>query len=284
MMKTKYLLRSLILSALMLIKSNSYASEEEKKKISPELIKRSELLLCSVMQGDCGHVGGIDSLMMLLNKAIEISPNIINGNSLDVGSGTGKDANLLYQNGFSKMWGMDIDEASVKSAQEQYPGVIFKNGDALKINDLFEEDFFDFVYLLNTASDIKDKPELFQKLKVICKPGSLIAILDFSSKETSHSSSKHDLTASPFHPINVEQLSLFLKIIGFEIIEIIDVTSDFESWYSSALSEITNRKNLSLAVGFTLEEMSLLETFLKEKIDLLKNNKIGGVLIFARKV
>jgi ubiquinone/menaquinone biosynthesis C-methylase UbiE len=283
-MRIKNYLNIFVLSILVLISNYySFAAEENKDKVAPELINRAELFLSTMGQEEGGHVGGIDALIMMLAKAKYIAPNIINGNSLDVGSGFGADANFVYKDGFSRMWGMDINEDAVKRAQEQYPEVNFKKGDALKINDLFEEDFFDFVYLLNVASEIRDKPVLFQKLKVVCKPDSLIAILDFSLKDTGIKE-LHNLNGHLFYPINLEQLTGFLKAIDLEVVEVIDITPDYDSWYSSILSEISSRRSLSLAAGFTEEEIGYVETFLNDRLGLIKSNKIGGVLIFIRKV
>jgi len=275
-------LNILVFCTLILINSNYSFGSAGKKEIAMPMT-RPELFLNTIMNGDSGHAGGIDALIMMLARAKDISPNITSGNSLDMGCGFGSDTNFAYRGGLSKIWGIDIDDTAIKYAQEHYPDIAFKKGDALKINDLFEEDFFDFVYLLNVASEIRDKPELFQKLKVVCKRDSLIAILDFSLKDK-EIGELNNLNRHTFHPIDLEKLSMFLKVIGLEIIEVVDVTSDYVSWYSSILSAIDARRSLSIAAGYTEDEIGKVETFVNERIKLLTGNKLGGVLIFLRKV
>ena len=101
------------------------------------------LLNMSILAIIMGILGGKLLYIITELSSIIYDPSLL----MDVGSGFGNDANFVYDEGFRNIWGIDIDEEAVKYAGERYPEINFKKGDALKVNDLFEEEFFDFVYL-----------------------------------------------------------------------------------------------------------------------------------------
>lgn len=271
---------------LTLLPSNCFAgggggAEED---TAPVIEDKSKLLLSIMKEGHYSHVGGIEAINLLTSRAIKINPNIENGNSLDVGCGFGGTAGFLQDSGFSNMWGIDIDEKAIEHSKHNYPNVNFATADATKLTDMFENEFFSFVYMFNVASEIPDKAALLQKIKSVCKDGSILAIFDYTLADPKNKEELLDHAGLPIYPINMEHLNLLLRVIGWEVIETTDITSNYQQWYTQTLEKISSRKDMLKATGYSDAEIQLVQDNFNHMLKLMKDGKINGTILIAKKV
>lgn len=271
---------------LTLLPSNCLAgggsSAEEDK--APVIEDKSKLLLSIMKEGNYSHVGGIEAINLLTSRAIKINPNIENGNSLDVGCGFGGTAGFLQDSGFSNMWGIDIDEEAIEHSKHNYPNVNFATADATKLTDMFENEFFSFVYMFNVASEIPDKAAMLQKIKSVCKDGSILAIFDYTLAAPKNKEELLDHTGLAMHPINMDYLNMLLRVIGWEVIETTDITSNYQQWYTQTLEKISSRKDMLKATGYSDAEIQLVHDNFKHMLKLMNDGKINGTILIAKKV
>ncbi len=251
---------------------------------APAIEDKSRLLLSIMKEGNYSHIGGIEAINFLTSKAIKIDPNIESGNSLDVGCGFGGAAGFLQDSGFSNMWGIDIDEKAIEHSKHTYPNVNFATADATKLTDIFEDEFFSFVYMLNVANEIPDKAAMLQKIKSVCKDGSILAIFDYTLADPNNKEELLDHAGLAMHPINLDYLNTLLRVIGWEVIETTDITSNYQQWYTRILDKVADRKDMIKATGYSDEEIQLVQDNFKHILKLMNDGKINGTILIAKKV
>jgi SAM-dependent methyltransferase len=282
----RYYTNSFILIVLLIFFINqSFAETKSSDTQSLSLSEdKFDLLLCGMNNGEYGHVGGANFINIILNKARALSPEIIQGNCLSFNGGSEDEIDLANKHGFSNIWNIVTQEKVIEQAKIKYPNIHFKRNNPLQITHVYEDDSFNFIYLINIASTVSDKVELLQKLKAVCKDDGFIAISDLVAKDNSYLTGLYDFNGQPIFPINVKKLSLILEAIGWKIVGNVDMTEDYLFWYSSALEFITARKDLLIAIGFSDQEVDYTYKFFSDTLELIKTDKIGGILIFAQKI
>jgi SAM-dependent methyltransferase len=195
-------------------------------------INQARLLLTHLRGGDYAHAGDAEAIDLVISKVLELSPYVVEGPCLDVGSGFGGTANDLHRLQFHSIFGMDIDAAAVKYAQEHYPHISFIQGNACQANELFDSESFSFIYLFNVLYSIENKVSLLAALTHIARPGALLAIFDYTTKKTSLR--LNDLADKPMYPIVITELKSTLEELGWDVMEITDLSSHFLTWYQAA--------------------------------------------------
>lgn len=236
-------------------------------------LNTSRLILSRLRKGDYTHAGDKEAIDLVLCRALELSSEIVQGPCLDVGSGLGGTAQVFCERGFQKIYGIDLDEAAVSHAQKNYPQIQFSVLNALSASDFFPKEMFSFIYLFNVLYAIEDKKAVLEQLTRIAKPGSLLAIFDYTSKK---SVSLIDFAGKPIHPMDLNMLQRDLKLFGWDVLDVVDLSSHYVAWYQNLLTKLSKKRS-DLLLEFSKEEIDLVE----EGLNLLL--QLGGAMIFARK-
>jgi ubiquinone/menaquinone biosynthesis C-methylase UbiE len=273
------LLKTLILVFLFTIFSNSLASTTGEKKTEAD--NKTRLLLSKSNQGDFAHAGDREAINLVLDKVQNLSPQILNQNSLEIGCGFGGTANYIHQNGLKKIWAIDIDQSAINYAKSTYQNINFQKADATKITDFFDKDFFSLIYMFEVASAITDKAILLQQAKAVSKQGSILVILDYTQKiNTNHSN-----IPSTFNPpLKLKEIQLLCQVIGWEIVEISDITPNYVIWHQKLLNNIEEKYNSLIATGFTKEEIELVYNNFNTALTQMKENQLTGTIIIAKSI
>lgn len=242
----------------------------------------SRLLISKLRGGDYAHAGDAEAIDLVLQKGLAFLPTLKNETVLDVGSGFGGTADYLYQHGFKKVYGIDIDKAAVLYAKDKYPFIDFKVGDALNIDKLYAFNEFSFLYLFNVIYAIQDKPLLLKKLAAVSKPESLLVVFDYTTGKEPLKQTLKDLEGKPMYPIQMDSFKQDLAKAGWEIIETTDMTAQFITWYKKVLESLATQR-LLLKKEFSEKDISNVEKTFTFLVKQLEQGNLGGVIIYARK-
>ena len=284
---TKQIIKLLFLYVCLIHTNYTFASEQEGSSSAPQepaVKNKSRFLLSTIREGDFSHLGGVEAIDLVLKKLISINSKLLNGNILEVGSGYGGSANFLKQQGYNKVQGIDIDEEAVKYAKEKYPNIDFKVADATKLTGIFEDDFFDVIYMFDVAHAIEDKLSLLQRIKAVSKKSSLLAIIDYNLKDEDGEEKLADNSGIAIYALNLKKLTPLMKYIGWEIVEEVDVTDFYKSWYVSILEKINLSRDDLLSKGYSEEEITFIQDKFNFLLNMINEGKLGGVIIIARKL
>jgi len=243
-------------------------------------MNNARVLLTYLRGGDYAHAGDKEAVNMVIQKTLELSTKVQNGPCLDIGSGFGGTANQFYHLGFHSIYGIDIDEMAVNYAKEHYPDIQFFTANATLISNIFEPDFFSFIYMFNVFYAIEDKATLLENLFKIAKPGAILALFDYTTEQTSFS--LKDLADKPMYPLVLRDLKKNLKETGWEIIEIINLSSQFLTWYEALLNKM-EKEQLTLSNHFSKEDIKKVKATFNTIHQWLSSSLLGGAVVYARK-
>lgn len=240
------------------------------------------ILLTKLRGGDYAHAGDKAAIDLVLNKAIQINPNIIKGPTLDIGSGLGGTANYLSQHNFKDIYCIDLDTGAIQYTKAHYSHLNCQIGNILQLSNFYPANHFRFTYLFNVLYAIEDKHLALQEIVKITAPQGIIAIFDYTLLRDTLVNPLYDFAGKQMYPLQITQLKETLQEIGWEIVEIQDLTPQFIEWYEDFLKKLDD------------EEPNLLKTFDQEHIDkvrktfvflldYLKSKTLGGIVIYAKR-
>lgn len=252
----------------------------EHREPAPQL-NQARLLLTKVGggSGHYAHAGGKEASELVLDQVIKHSKNKP-GNVLDIGSGFGGTADDIYQRGFHHIWGVDIDPAAVQFANTHYPHIKFVVGDAATVDKLFDPAFFSYFYFFNVLYAIEDKKVVLKKLAKLAKSGALLTIFDYTT--TSDNLGLIDFAGRPIRPIDLRTIKGLLKETGWDLVEIVDLSSHYSHWYQELLSELDQEK-ASLCAEFSPQEFQRVTSAFTKMVRMIAEGTLGGALVFAKK-
>ncbi len=241
---------------------------------------QSRLLLSFLRGGEYVHAGDKAAVEMVLSKVLDTAPHIQEGPVLDVGSGFGKTADDIYHAGFREVWGIDKDASAVHYAQRQYPSTRFLVENALSVEECFPPSYFSFITMFNVLYSISEKQEVLKSLCRIAKPGAVLVLFDYSTKEMQDQ--LLDLTGKPMYPVQFEKIRLELVETGWNILEVMDLSSQFIQWYEVLLNKLRSCQEVLLHT-FSQEDMDKLQITFTSILSQLKAEQMGGIVIYALK-
>ncbi|MBX9922836.1 MAG: class I SAM-dependent methyltransferase [Rhabdochlamydiaceae bacterium] len=241
---------------------------------------QARLLLSSLRGGEYVHAGDADAVDMVLSKVLEISPYLREGPALDVGSGFGKTAADFYLAGFTEVWGVDVDVFAVHYARKQYPSVGFLVQDALTIEERFEPSFFSFISMFNVLYAIPEKKELLESLFQIAKPEAILVLFDYTTQE--EESQLVDLAGKPIYPMQLDKIQQDLNCIGWNVLEVIDLSFQFVQWYEKLLGKL-EREQEELLRTFSSQDIEKVRSTFVSILSQIEGKKMGGCVIYAQK-
>lgn len=260
--------------------------EGDKAREESTLLAKKKLkkLIQSIRDGNFAHSGGIEAVNLLNNKVLLKNPSIKEGNSLEIGCRTGAASDFMLREGYHNIWAIDINEETIKEARSNYPNVNLEVADVTKLTKTFEDDFFSFMFSFNVAHAVKDKAAMLQRLKAISKEGAILAIFDYYLKDETNSEIFKNLSGKQMFPIKLNNLKMMMKILGWEIIEETDVTDKYKFWYNAMIDKIRVKADMLRISNYTEEEISLAIRKFQYLLDMIESNKLGGIILIAKKI
>lgn len=263
-------MRILLVIFMMLHSTLSSANEPNAKR----------LLLSTLRDGDYAHAGDMQAIDLVLKEVLSINPNIKNGKLLDVGCGFGGTLEYLKTQGFQDLYGIDINQASIDYARSKYAGINFIQMDALEADNL--RDKFDLIVLFNSIYAISDKTKLLQFLNKIANPNAILVLFDYSVKDNKKTLDIKDFAGKTMYPIGLTPFSQNLKEANWNILQINDLSKQFIIWYEQFLDKLFKQKK-SLESKFLKTDIEQVENSFSYFLSELKTEKLGGIVIYARK-
>lgn len=112
-------------------------------------------------------------------KKIAVSKNNFSGKCLDLCTGTGDIANLLYKKGCS-VTGLDFSEKMLNIAKQKHPNIQFVEGDCTNLP--FEDNSFDAVTISFGLRNIEDYDKALDEIQRVLKQNGIFFHLDFGKK------------------------------------------------------------------------------------------------------
>ena len=186
-------------------------------------------------------------------------------NILDVGCGYGQQ-DIVWSSKLDKtceITAIDISETQIQHAKEKNKAinVTFEIGDALTLDEIYNDNSFDTVISLESAFHYSDRPKFFKNVNTILKPTGRFVITDITLKD--------DYTPSFVSDIFIKIFSDFLHVPSqnlikarewesqlsshFKIVESIDITEKtFNPYYSHFFKEYILNMNLPKCISTML--------------------------------
>lgn len=276
----------IIISLVMPINIAAGAGGVDIAKEEAALLDREKLkqLIQSMRDGNYTHTGGAEAINLLSNKALLKNPSIKEGNSLEIGCGTGAASDFMSKKGYHNIWAIDINKKLIEEAKSSYPNVNFKVADVTKLTKTFEDEFFSFMFSFNVAHAVKDKVAMLQRLKAISKEGAILAIFDYYQKDETTQELFKNLSGKQMFPIKLSNFKIMMKILGWEIIEETDITRKYKFWYNAMIDKIEAKADMLKANEYNEKETSLSIEKTQYVLDSIESDKLGGIILIAKKI
>ena len=240
-------------------------------------MNRARVLLTHLRGGDYAHAGDKEAIDLVMSKALELCPEILNDPCLDVGSGFGGTAGYLQGLSFQSIHGIDHDASAIEYANKNYPECKFVHADVNLIPEIYHPDTFSLIYLFNVLYAIEDKAKTVRDLFSVAKPGAILALFDYTAESPM---SLKDFAERQMFPIEVKQLKTDLENCGWVILEITDLSTQFLHWYEATLDQLEEE---SLRKQFLDEDLQQVKSTFTALVGMLKKSQIGGAAIYAQK-
>lgn len=238
-----------------------------------------KLLLADIRTGDYTHAGEKEAIDLVMNK-IEKDPK---QHLLDVGCGLGGTAAYLQDNGWGEVTGIDIDENAINHATKHYPHLEFIQCAADKVNESLEKKF-DVVYLFNAYYCFLNQTQCLNAFSKIAKPNGILALFDYSSPNKYKGNNPfHDEKNKPFTPINLKAAMTDFSENCWDIVEIIDLTPHYISWYRNVINNLKTKEN-TLTEKFGETAYNLVISGFVKVLKLLQSGDLGGSVVYATKI
>lgn len=251
---------------------------------APSLSLRSytgKKLVSYLREGDYAHAGEIEAIHKVMNKFVKNKNRTI----LDAGCGLGGTANYIQKNGWGHVVGVDIENKSIKYAKRQYPSLKFYTSDILDIKKLFFSDKFDLICLFNSFYAFKKQKLSLECLFDTARINANLAIFDYSDPLIDATTSLYkegDGSETPFKPIKLQCVSSMLTSTGWSLLEIVDMSKYFISWYTNLLERLERNKHFITAEFGYPAYLKANDTYLKIH-NALVTNQLGGAIVYAQK-
>jgi SAM-dependent methyltransferase len=252
------------------------------------------LLLAKLRKADYTHAGDEEAIDIFLEKIskllafdsdhvpsnADIASTISNRKVLDVGCGLGGTADYVRKKTSLTIYGIDIDAVAINHARRHYPAVNFFECDVMKADKIFDKGNFDLIYLFNVFYAVTEQKKSLEKLAAIAKPGAILAIFDYTQNKPNSIGLK-DLAGKVMNPIYLEDASKSLKVAGWDLIDIVDLSEQYDKWYAELLEKLKSQEANLLNEFTNRAYHKVLSTFsfLSNKI---KSKEMGGSIIYAK--
>ena len=230
--------------------------------------------VASIRGNDFAHAGeeeAIDRVFSMLFR----DPN---RKILDIGCGQGKTAELLQDQDFGQVTGVDREEASISYANEHYSKVEFFCSDVVDIDEKTKKRF-DIICAFNAFYAFPDQLQALKALKKVAAVSAELLLFDYVDYGGCRREDE-DLSKI-FYPIDFNVIDELLEEAGWEKTSVENLDKEYKRWYSDFLEKMKNKKT------------ELIEEFgedayqyaYKNYVGLLKSieeKKLGGCILRAK--
>lgn len=199
---------------------------------------------------------------------------------LDVGCGRGGTANYLHQNGYSDIYGFDIDSESIEYAKTQYPHIDFRCCDALRCSDCYDC-CFDIIYLFNVLYSFNDggKETCLRQLRKLADDRTRLVIFDYT--ELQDEERDVPTNRANWHPLNISRIRAICEATGWRVTEFVDYTPEYCGWYADLVDRILRYREDILEIAdehWYSSAKSLYEGLLSD----LVSGRLGGGTLYLQ--
>ncbi len=239
------------------------------------------VIAARIRQGDYAHPGGECLIDTFLSHLIPYQ-NLQSTKILDIGCWRGGTAHYIQKKypQIQSISGIDLDKEVVHYANTTYSDIDFTVWDINHIHQLNKK--YHLLYLFNVyyiLPELSQKACLFKFTK-IAEKNAILAISDYTVLQQDNNVLT-DALFSPMNPISLEKLPQWLFEAGWEIIEVVDLQTQYTQWYLEFLEQLHHQKE-SLLTDFTERSVSILESTFQKIADKLTHKIWGGSIIYAR--
>jgi ubiquinone/menaquinone biosynthesis C-methylase UbiE len=212
---------------------------------------------------------------------------------LDIGCGRGGTADYVRRHGWGSVTGIDIDAATLASAQQIYPKVAFAVADAGRIGELWQS-HFDLIYLFNAFYAFPDQPRALKEMHAAAQPGATLVVFDYTGRDGSphgpgnSPSSEGEKSRTPFThqgwtPLHPDRFPDDLRRAGWQPERTVDFSEHYLHWYRELCDRILVKRDRIIS-GYGLDWYDYVLTTYLELLHSVENGTIGGAAYWARRI
>jgi SAM-dependent methyltransferase len=195
-------------------------------------------LLAALRNGDFAHAGEAAAVRLTW----ECLPKRANQSCLDAGCGRGGTAALVQSERWGQVIGLDIDSETISFAQSAYPSVKFVAADVTPAGGLFPGQF-DIVYAFNAFYAFPDQQAALSALRLAAKSQAILCLFDYLDQggfnQTRFAGKPETLL---WRPLSMKSLPSELDQTGWHLREWMDISEDYEIWYSELVKRFAARR------------------------------------------
>lgn len=236
-------------------------------------------VLAALRNGDFAHPGEIEAIEMAFRSIAKKPQQWL----LDVGCGLGGTAHHLQQHGWGQVVGLDLDASLIEYAKQHYTDVNFFHCDVLRAQSLIQRKF-DVIYCFSSFFCFPKQQETLAHLAHMAASQCDLVIFDYSRSEQKAVESPFPWseTARRFYPIHVSELKEMLSSSGWNFQHSVDISAQFAQWYTELIHQFEQKQG-ELLKKFDPQLLQALHTGYTQLLNDIKENRVGGVLIYATK-
>lgn len=240
-------------------------------------------ILATIRGGDYAHPGEEECIERLWSGL----PRLPNQSVLDAGCGRAGTALYVQQHRWGRVTGFDLDAESVAAAQATHPELRLRGCDILAAPAVLgplQPEGFEVIFMLSSYYAFPDQPAALRALRSLARPGTRLAILDYTDADGCFATSSPGATRFNYwQPIRPAALAAELAAAGWRLDSTQDLTPDFRRWYVEFLQKIANRRAV-LDAHFGAGNVNFVHAYYADLLDGIVAGHIGGLLGYATAV
>lgn len=242
-------------------------------------MSQAKQLLSFARQGDYAHPGEVEAIQLAMAPIAKNKSQRL----LDVGCGLGGTAHYLQQRDWGKIVGVDLDQEIIQYAKKRYSKVSFIPGNILQ-SERFLSQTFHVIYCFSSFFCFASQQEALHQFSRLAEKRCNLMIFDYSRPDESPVDSPFSWskTASRFHPIYLAELKNQLVAAGWRFKASLDISTQFEYWYTQLLHHFDSKRDAILA-RFEQSLFNLMYESYQQLLTFIKEQKIGGIIVYAER-
>lgn len=196
-------------------------------------------ILALVRDGDHAHAGEEEAIESAF-AGVEKDPSRL---ILDAGCGRGGTAAYLYENGWGRVLGLDIEAASIEAARERHPGLDFLVCDAADADEHVTEPP-DLICMFNAFYCFHDQRGALEALGRVARPGTRMILFDHVDRGGYRDAPLMD-AGEPFlpDPLVLSEVSDQLTGTGWAEPDIVEISEAYRGWYEVLVTKIEGARD-----------------------------------------
>ncbi len=226
-------------------------------------------ILSLLREGDYAHAGGEEAILQVFSK-ISKDPN---RSLLDVGCGIGGTAHFLNQNGWGNVLGLDIDPDNISFAHNKYSQHEFIECDVVNASQKLKRTF-DIMYCINSFYAFPDKITALKSLRRLASEKTQLIIFDYVLRQGTAAAVEEGVPTN----VSEQQLRSLLESTGWTVMDTMDVSSDYDRWYSELVLRIHSKKE-QITKQFGADWFEYVVKTYSNILTAIREGRLGGVIV-----